>query len=193
MPVNTGKSSHFLILGDKLSVKGFRLGQRPAPPVHWRLRVSLSFRPDGRVVGDVALRLRPIGLRGDRLPSRRWVCPPASCGGAGCCLARSTPHCSRGRVRLPGRLQPLVWWRRRQRFLVWGQPDSRWQPTRHGLELEKLDQQDDHNDRDRLRHDGGERPENGVGSAASPSNARPMPNSTASTPAIRLRSVSRRA
>jgi hypothetical protein len=45
--------------------------------------------------------------------------------------------------------------------LVRGQPDSRWQPTRHGLELEKLDQQDDHNDRDRLRHDGGERPENG--------------------------------
>jgi hypothetical protein len=61
---------------------------------------------------------------------------------------------------VPGRLQLLGGRLCRQRFLVRGQPNSCWQPTRHGLELEKLDQQDDHNDRDRLRHDGGERPEN---------------------------------
>ena len=103
------KVKRFPDIGDKFEREGFCLGLGPAPPVHsWRLRVPLSLRSDGRVVGDSALRPRPIGLRRDRLPGRGVICPPTSCRGASCCLARGTPNRTRSRVRLPGRLQPLV-------------------------------------------------------------------------------------
>jgi hypothetical protein len=73
------KVKSFPDIGENFEGEGVLLGLRAAPPVHrWRLQVGLSLRSQGRIVGDAALGLRPISflrlgpirLRRDRLPSR---------------------------------------------------------------------------------------------------------------------------
>jgi hypothetical protein len=66
---------------------------------------------------------------------------------------------------VPGWLQALIWRRRCRRCRkgvrgIRRQADAGGQSTGHSLQLHKLDQESNRNDRDRLLHDGGEHRQN---------------------------------
>ncbi len=166
MPVNTEKSSGFLILGTEFERERVRFTTADGPTSpRWRLHVRLSLRSvDGRGSSEDSM---PCGLG------------PLGCVGIGCQAAAdaSAPQPAAG---APAAASPAV--RQTAPAAVSGCQVgcSRWSAGAvpatdsgygaspipagsrrgHGLELEELDQQHDRNDRDRLRHDGGKHPEN---------------------------------